>query len=95
MAKEPLQEHLPYQVAAQVRQLLAQKADAEAIGNVTAAERADKQLRDIGWKFPERTPEVRKDAPPEGRQGRHERVETAEDSSVSKATRPRPARGSA
>lgn len=94
MAKEPLQEHLPYQVAAQVRQLLAQKADAEAIGNVTQAERADKQLRDIGWKTPEKAPQVRKDTPPEGRQAPAERVVTAEGSPTAKS-RPRPARDSA
>ena len=91
MAKEPLPEHLPYQVAAQVRQGLAQLADAEAIGNVTQAERARKQLRDVGWKFPEDAPEVRKDAPPAERRSVSEATVVAGSGA---AKRPGPARKS-
>lgn len=86
MAKEDLQEHLPYQVAAHVRQLLAARADAAAIGLISQVERCDKELRNLGWKTPEKAPEVRRDAPPEGREAPAERVVTAEKG----APRPRP-----
>lgn len=45
-------EDLPYQQAAQVRQLLAERETAEAYGQTTRVEAADKQLAELGYKRP-------------------------------------------
>jgi hypothetical protein len=45
-------DELPYQQAAQVRQLLAERETAEAYGQTTRVEAADKQLAELGYKRP-------------------------------------------
>lgn len=96
MAKEDLQEHLPYQQASLVRQTLAERAQAEALGQTTRVEAADKILKGLGWKQPEKAPEVRRDAPPEARQAPAERTVTADAAAgQGSGERPRPRRNSA
>jgi len=45
-------EDLPYQQAPQVRQLLAERENAEAYGQTTRVEAVDKQLAGLGYKRP-------------------------------------------
>ena len=91
MAKEALQEHLPYQQASLLRQTLAERAEAEALGQGTRVEACDKVLKVLGWKQPEKAPEVRRDSPPQGRQAPAERSVTATAAAGSGSTeRPRP-----
>jgi len=72
---------LPYQQAGQVRQLLAERTNAEALGMTDRVAVADKQLSGLGYVRPEDkpAPEVRESTPPEGRHPRHERIQKAED----------------
>lgn len=70
MAKEDLQEHLPYQQASLVRQTLAELAQARTLGQTTRVQACEKVLDGLGWKPPEAdkpAPEVRRDTPPQGR----------------------------
>jgi hypothetical protein len=45
-------EDLPYQQAAQVRQLVQERENAEAYGQTTRVEAVDKQLAELGYKTP-------------------------------------------
>lgn len=45
-------EELPYQLAPQVRQLLAERENAEAYGQASRLEAVDKQLAELGYKRP-------------------------------------------
>lgn len=69
---------LPYQQAANVRQLLAERANASALGLTDRVAAADKQLRGLGWTDPGQAPPVSRSEPPPERQARHERVQKAE-----------------
>ena len=78
MAKEDLQEHLPYQQASLVRQTLAERAEAVALGQTTRVEACDKVLKGLGWKKPQAAPRVERGSAPEGRQAPHERSTKAD-----------------
>ena len=78
MVKEPLPEHIPYQQAAQVRQLLAERANCEAIGMPGRVAGIEKALRNLGYEVGEKAPEVRRDKAPEQRQAPAEKAVTAE-----------------
>ena len=52
-----------YQKAAQVRQLLAERENADAYGQATRLAAIDKQLASLGWTKPEEAPKKVADAP--------------------------------
>ena len=71
-------DELPYQQAAQVRQLLAEHENADAYGQTTRVEAVDKQLAELGYKRPAQAEkateaaEERATAAEEGEQAREE-----------------------
>lgn len=52
-------EEIPYQQAPQVRQLLAERANAEAYGQVSRVDAVDKQLNGLGWVDPAKAAKAR------------------------------------
>jgi hypothetical protein len=52
-----------YQKSAQVRQLLAERENADAYGQTTRLEAVDKQLAELGWSKPEEAPKKVAEAP--------------------------------
>ena len=92
MAKEDLGAR-PAGEAAVLRQLLAERSNASAIGLKSRVEAVDKQLKGLGWVDPEKAPEVRKDAPPAERRSVSEATVVAESAAASGAAK-RPARKS-
>lgn len=63
-----------YQVAAQIRQLLAERANAVAYRNTTRIHAVDKQLTELGYQPDAATPEVTRQAPPIERSARADKT---------------------
>lgn len=80
MSKDKLR-GVPYQQAGQVRQALAERDSATALGLTTRVEAANKTLENLGYADPESAPKVARDEPPTERRAAHERTETAEKTS--------------
>jgi len=75
-------DEIPYQQAAQVRQLLAERETAQGYGLTTRVEAADKQLAELGWVDPAKAEAEAKAAarrqPPKGRTSAASKKVTAE-----------------
>lgn len=78
---------LPYQQASVVRQLVAERTNAEALGLTDRVASANKQLEGLGWKDPEKAEKVSRDEPPVDRRAAHERTEKATEPEL-KSVRP-------
>lgn len=63
-----------YQRSGQVRQALAERANAVRLGAVDRVKAADKTLAALGYSEPEAAPAVERSSPPAGRATRQERA---------------------
>lgn len=77
MSKDKLK-GVTYQQAGQVRQALAERESATALGLTTRVDAANKTLENLGYADPDNAPKVARDEPPTERRAAHERTETAE-----------------
>ncbi|SRR6266704_2650806 len=80
MAKDELGDDVAPQQAGQVRQLLAERANAEAYGQTNRVTAVDKQLAELGYVRPAEAPEVSRTSHPAGRASRQDRIEKTADS---------------
>lgn len=76
MSKDELGD-VDYLHAGQVRQLLAERVNAEAYGMTGRIAEIDKQLAEFGYVAPEKVTKVARDTPPQDRRAAHETTEKA------------------